>query len=243
MLIQCEIIRDLLPLYADDACSRASRKLVEEHLAECPACAEELEKLKNTEIEDGLKYEKNAVIEYGNRRFKKRTATVGSVVAGVFMIPILACLIINIFSGAGMGWFFIVLSSLALAASLILVPILVPEDKGFWTFCAFCASLVILLGVICLVSRGHWFWIASSASLFGLGVFFLPFVIRSRPLKKWVDGRNRALLVIIADLVLFMNMMDAIFADRNPGTGVVILSVGCLAGVALAALEIIRKRG
>ena len=42
MKTSCGVIRDLLPLYADDACSEESRTLVEEHLAECPACAEEL---------------------------------------------------------------------------------------------------------------------------------------------------------------------------------------------------------
>ena len=28
----CDVIRDLLPLYADDACSAAIRRMVEEHL-------------------------------------------------------------------------------------------------------------------------------------------------------------------------------------------------------------------
>ena len=32
----CEVIRDLLPLYADDVCSGRSRELIEEHLQECP---------------------------------------------------------------------------------------------------------------------------------------------------------------------------------------------------------------
>jgi len=34
----CDIIRDLLPLYRDNVCSEASRKLVEEHLVDCPEC-------------------------------------------------------------------------------------------------------------------------------------------------------------------------------------------------------------
>ena len=242
-MIKCEIIRDLLPLYADDACSRESRELVEEHIKECPGCADELERLRNTEIEEDLKYEKDAVIEYGTRKFRKRSATVGGTLAGLFMIPILVCLIINIFTGAGLGWFFIVLSSLIVAASLILVPVMAPEDKAFWTFCAFCVSLVVLLGVVCLVSRGRWFWIASSASLFGLGVVFLPFVIRAKPLRKWIAGRNKPLIVIVTDLVLFLNMMNAILLRRLSETGTAVLAIGCIAGVALTALEIIRKRG
>lgn len=41
--MDCEIIRDLLPLYHDDACSRASRAAVEEHLKTCPDCRAELD--------------------------------------------------------------------------------------------------------------------------------------------------------------------------------------------------------
>ena len=41
----CEIIRDLLPLYADGVCSELSKKTVTEHLAECRECAAELEKM------------------------------------------------------------------------------------------------------------------------------------------------------------------------------------------------------
>ena len=35
MKTECDVIRDLLPLYADDACSEGSRRMVEEHLTEC----------------------------------------------------------------------------------------------------------------------------------------------------------------------------------------------------------------
>ena len=34
----CDIVKDLLPLYADDVCSGESRKAVEEHLNSCPDC-------------------------------------------------------------------------------------------------------------------------------------------------------------------------------------------------------------
>lgn len=43
---KCYIIRDLLPLYLDEVCSKESRKLVEEHLEHCEACRRELEEMK-----------------------------------------------------------------------------------------------------------------------------------------------------------------------------------------------------
>lgn len=44
--ISCNIIGDLLPLYCDNVCSEDSRKLVEIHLQDCPACTELLQKMK-----------------------------------------------------------------------------------------------------------------------------------------------------------------------------------------------------
>ena len=40
MMNNCEIIRDLLPLYVDDVLSEESKKFVEEHLKECEHCRE-----------------------------------------------------------------------------------------------------------------------------------------------------------------------------------------------------------
>ena len=42
---QCEIMHDLLPLYADGVCSEESKKAVSEHLASCTECRDMLKKL------------------------------------------------------------------------------------------------------------------------------------------------------------------------------------------------------
>ncbi len=41
----CSIIRDLLPLYAEKIASQETEAFVEQHLTQCPECAEELKKL------------------------------------------------------------------------------------------------------------------------------------------------------------------------------------------------------
>ena len=243
MKTSCDVIRDLLPLYADDACSQDSRRMVDEHLAECPGCAGMLKRLRDNKVEEDLQQEKQDVIQYGARKFRRRSATVGSAVSGIFMIPILVCLIINITSGFTMGWFFIVLAALAVAASLIIIPITVPKDKAFWTFCGFTVSLTVLLAVICAVSRGDWFWVAGSAVLFGLAVIFLPFVIRARPVRKWVGKSNIVLLVLAADAVLFLNMMNMIRLHAQKGGPGFVTVIGIAAGVALVALSIMKNRG
>ncbi len=46
MNISCDIIRDILPLYAEEVVSEATREMVDEHLCGCDACTKELAQLK-----------------------------------------------------------------------------------------------------------------------------------------------------------------------------------------------------
>ncbi|MBQ9252382.1 MAG: zf-HC2 domain-containing protein [Clostridia bacterium] len=241
MKIDCEIIRDLLPLYVDDICSDQSRQAVDEHLRECAECKQMLHQLQATEIETDLQAEKQDVIGYGVRRFKQMTAKTGITTSGLLMIPLLALLLINLIAGSQLGWFLILLASLAVAASVIAVPILAPESKLFWTLCAFTASTELLLAVICLVSRGNWFWIAGSAVLFGLAVCFLPWAIKAKPLRRWVGNKNRALIVLTVDGLLFLNMMTAIMLYRRHGFSFW-PTVGIVAGVTLLGLYVKKHR-
>ena len=237
--MDCDVIRDLLPLYADDACSEKTRALVNEHLLDCAECRDVLQKLKETEIENHLKDEKDAVIQYGLTQFKKRTAAVGSAVSGILIVPILICLYVF---GSPLGWMDIVLSSLCVAASVSVVPIMVQEDKYFWTLCAFTASLMLLLAVVCVHSHGNWFWIASSASLFGLAAVGLPFATKARPMKQLIGDRNPWVILAGIDLALFMTMMSMISSRGRLTFGTILFTLGVIAGIGLVVSEIIKKR-
>ena len=241
MKTDCEIIRDLLPLYVDDICSEKSRELVDEHLRECTECGSLLDRLKRTEIENGLKAEKEDAISYGVRKFKQLSARTGITASGLFMIPLLVLLAINLLAGSQLGWFLIMVAALIVAASVIAVPILVPESKLFWTLCAFTASTELLLGVICLVTRGTWFGIAGSAVLFGLAVCFLPWAIRAKPLRKWIGNRSKVLIVICADVLLFLNMMTMIMLHAG-GANRFWPTVGVTAGITLGVLYVMKNR-
>lgn len=46
MKITCDVIRDLLPLYAEDMESQDTKELVEEHFLTCPACQEAAQRMK-----------------------------------------------------------------------------------------------------------------------------------------------------------------------------------------------------
>lgn len=238
--MDCDVIRDLLPLYADEACSEKSRALVREHLLECAECRELLRQLQETEIEKSLREEKQSVLQYGLKQFKKRTAAVGSAVSGAVMIPVLICLFLF---GSPLGWIDIVLAALCVAASVSVVPILVREDRLFWMFCAFTASLMLLLAVICIHAHGTWFWIASSASLFGLAAVWLPFLVRSRPVKRLIGNNSPWVILAGIDIALFINMMNMISANGRITLGTILFSVGELAAMGLIVSEILRRKG
>lgn len=62
----CDMIRDLLPLYADGVCSEESRKYVNEHLASCPECSDMLQKM-NQKVAVSAEHDISAV-----KKIKKR---------------------------------------------------------------------------------------------------------------------------------------------------------------------------
>lgn len=50
--MDCNVIQDLLPLYADRCCSDESAELVKEHLTNCPVCAAVYESMHKPEMTD-----------------------------------------------------------------------------------------------------------------------------------------------------------------------------------------------
>ena len=244
MKTTCDIIRDLLPLYIDNACSERSRELVDEHLAECPDCAALREKLRHTEVEEDLKEEKASVIAYAARRIRRRSTLVGALVSILCLVPLFVCLVVCIAFGYSMGIFFALLASYLVAASVIAVPILVPRDKLLWTLSAFTVSLMILLKVVSVYYPGYsdWYPVASSAMLFGLAVVCLPFVVRARPVREILGRANRLYVVLGADMILFVNMVNMIAAHHGFTFRTIILGLITLLSFGALGLYIVKKR-
>ena len=215
--MNCEIIKDLLPLYLDGICSDESRKMVDEHLLECEECRNYYSLLKKNEIGEAIELDKDSVVKYQTRKFKRKSFVVGSVFAGIFMIPVLICFIVNLAAGAALDWFFIVLTSLMVAASLIIVPLMVPKYKFNFTLLSFALTLVLLLLTCNIYSDGNFFNVAASASIFGLAVVCLPIAVNCKPLKEKL-GNHKMLTVLGADTFLYAVMMFAIGASaKAPG--------------------------
>ncbi len=204
----CEIIHDLLPLYVDQVCSPASAAAVEAHVRECNACASLLGEMSTAVpfLDQEIYAERSRVLDTQAKFFKRRSAVAGSIIGGIFAIPILICLIVNLASGAGLTWFFIVLAAMFIPASLIVVPLMVPENKFLWTVTSFTSSLLLLLAVCSIYSGSSWFLIAAPAVLFGLCVIFSPFIVHTKPVAKLL-GNQKGLAVFSADTLTFILMM------------------------------------
>ena len=239
MSTQCDITRDLLPLYPDDI-SRAGR------LRESPDLGDRWKRICAGRVEGGPRAERALIVRCRSRQYNRRSFTAGAAIAASLLVALLICLVINLCTAGALDWFFVVASAMVVAASLTVVPLMLPENKLFWSFLAFYFSQTTLLAVCCLYARGNWFFPAASASQFGLAAVGLPFVLRARPMKRWVEGRNRLFLALSADVILFANMMNMI-SLRSKGffqtAGIAVLCVAGLAALLSGSLDRIRSRG
>lgn len=116
------------------------------------------------------------------------------------------CLICNLSVNHRLDWFFIVVASELVAASLTLLPALVPEGtKRLWSLAGFTGSLLLLLAVCCVYVGDRWFFVAAAGVLFGMWLVFGPWVLRHIPLLDVLTnqkfnlyiGSSTALLVLL----------------------------------------------
>ena len=86
MKYKCEMIRDLLPLYIDEVCSDESRKIVEDHIKECPECASLTDSMRNDEAVNGAEdYESAQVRSLRNVRKKQKKNLCILITAGIII--------------------------------------------------------------------------------------------------------------------------------------------------------------
>ena len=70
---------------------------------------------------------------------------------------------------------------------------------------------------------------------------FLPFAIKARPLKRWVEGHNKALIVLAVDFILFGNMMYMISLNIKSVFLNAAMALLTIATIGLLAFEIFGK--
>lgn len=195
MKYNCNVIKDLLPSYVDKICSDESRKIIEEHFNECQSCRDLSQQMKDNSIETNLNVEKNEILSKHNRHIKRKTYTIGIVTSVILMLPVVICLICNIAIGHALDWFFIVLTSMLLTASLIVVPLMAESKKLMWTVLCSTGSLILLLFTCCIYTHGDWFFIAASSCILGISLIFAPVILSNIKMNENVS-KYRPLIVL-----------------------------------------------
>lgn len=195
---ECELIQDLLPLYQDCVCSNSSKIAVEEHIRKCENCRNVMKQLKSVAYDEALTAEKNNILDTHAKKERRRSTTIGLATAGVLMIPVIVCLICNLAIGHALDWFYIVLASLLMVASITVLPLLVREKRILWTLAGFIGSLILLLLVTCIYSKGNWFFLATVPVIFAFSVVFMPYVVNQITLPEQLKNQ-KGLLVMTWD--------------------------------------------
>ena len=86
MKAECEVVRDLMPLYIDGVCSTESRALVEEHLSGCDACREMCGRMRGGEGAGSESLDAQAVLERTSRTIVERTALTCAGILAIIVI-------------------------------------------------------------------------------------------------------------------------------------------------------------
>lgn len=230
----CSVVQDLLPLYRDNVCGEESRRLVEEHLPECEECSRILEQLNDSTVEQSLGAEAGTVLRNHRQKEQRTAMTAGFAMSGVLLVPVIVCLVCNLALGHALDWFFIVLAALLTLASLTVVPMLASEYKFPKTIGCFTLSLVFLLLVCCIYTRGDWFFVAAVPVIFGLSLVFLPVVIGQIPLPPALQNR-KTLTVALWDILWLLAVL-AVSCVYTRGDWFFVTAVSVIFGLSLVFL-------
>jgi len=263
MKITCEIIADLLPLYYDGVCSENSRKCVEEHLAECATCKEMLEKMSIVKYDNTLKSERQEVVLHHTRTIKRKSLVAGIGVASVLCIPVLITMVINLVTGHALDWFFIVLTSLMMLASITVVPLVLEKNKGLWAMLSFTASLILLLIACAVYTGGTWqsygqpaLFITSACLILPWGVFLIIRYIKANTLVKAglcvmfggiFFSMIENVIYWVVEGVFRIQIMSAslsVWSENTIDANVFLLGLlsGCFIGGLLVVIGLLRKK-
>ncbi|MCL1824099.1 MAG: helix-turn-helix domain-containing protein [Oscillospiraceae bacterium] len=127
----------------------------------------------------------------------------------IYGLPVLTCFIVNLAVNHTLSWFWIVLSSIAVSASLTLLPMLFEKKRGLITLGGFTGTLVILLTVCAVFTGGDWLVITLIPVIFGLSLIFLPFFLGNINLPDPFGNHKALIYHILNTALLFVLLLTA----------------------------------
>ena len=210
MINQCDVVKDLLPLYVDGVVSHSSQELVAQHLSECENCRGVEKEIRDTYIEKLMKEDRADILSRYASKERSIAWKIGVVCSLLLFAPlVLICMVMvtgNI--SADYGALPIIASSLLVAASVTAVPLMSKKDRLARTLLSFTASTLLTLFFGCLW-EGVSFAQAGIPTLFGLSIIFAPFVAKGSFMPKFVEQKKWASIGLWDFLLLFLTLLIA----------------------------------
>lgn len=211
--IDCEIVKDLLPLYVDGMVSDISKKSIEKHLEHCRSCNEVYHNMAYS-----LEMESQPSEMQDVKRFLKKTKRMYLFygLSILSLVSILVCIIVDLALNKGLTWSLIVGSAVIFADVFIYVLLTCKRRKTY------IAMIVISIGTFCLLSviqvtryyimsvGTFWIFRYGFPILFlWLGVLWIPVLVGTW--LKWNIWDCIALIMLLA--ILGNNMTKLITGD------------------------------
>lgn len=120
----------------------------------------------------------------------------------LYGLTLLVCFICNLAVQHTLSWFFLVLTSVMVAMSLTLLPVIVTRKKGLITLGAFTGSLSLLLMTCNIYAGGNWFFVAFAGVILGLLFLFLPLVLYSIELPNYFKDKKTLIYFTVVSLLV-----------------------------------------
>lgn len=205
---ECDVVQDLLPLYYDNACTSASKKMVEQHLMTCEKCKKTYEALRNTTIDTVMKDEAEGILERHTKRERNMAYKAGIMIALILMVPVVITFIVSMSSGGGLGVFAVLTASMLLVASLSVVPLLSTQRRMTKSILASVIALLLIFFFVDRMNGGGEFVLWTIPTIFGLSIVFFPLVIRNITLPPILSDKKALITLTWDTLWLFLTIFE-----------------------------------
>lgn len=205
---ECDVVQDLLPLYYDDACSSASKKMVEQHLMTCEKCKRTYDALKNTTIDMIMKNESDGILERHAKKERNLAYKAGIVIALILMIPVVLTFIVSMSSGGGLGVFAVLTASMLLVASLTVVPLLSEQKRLTKSILVGVIALLLIMFFVDQMNGGGEFILWTIPTIFGLSIILFPVIIRNITLLPVLSDKKVLITLAWDTLWLFLTIFE-----------------------------------
>ena len=143
--LECEIIKDLLPLYVDRMVSDVTKERIEGHLQYCKECTEMYQNM-----DFNLEEEKQSSEVQDVKKFLKKTKKMYFLygLGGLSFIALIICMIVDLSINKGVTWSLIVASSILFTNALMYTILVCTKNKAYMTMSVVSIGTVVLLFII-----------------------------------------------------------------------------------------------